>query len=124
MLNVIAGLVGLTLGGKWIVDGAIALATKFGLSESLIGLTIVAAATIGASDLSTSDEYVVMVLFVLVASSTVAAPVILNLILGSKAAATLTSMKEWLTANNATVMSVLFVVLGANVLGTGLAILV
>ena len=45
LLNVIAGLVGLTLGGKWIVDGAIALATKFGLSESVIGLTIVAVGT-------------------------------------------------------------------------------
>jgi cation:H+ antiporter len=45
LLNVIAGLVGLTLGGKWIVDGAIAFATKFGLSESLIGLTIVAVGT-------------------------------------------------------------------------------
>ena len=88
-----------------------------------LGLTIVAAATITGSALSTSDEYIVMQLFVVVASSTVAAPVILNLILGSKAAATLTSMKEWLTANNATVMSVLFVVLGANVLGTGISIL-
>ncbi len=88
-----------------------------------LGLTIVAAATIGSSGLDTSDEYVVMVLFVAVASSTVAAPVILNLLLGSKAAGTLTVMKEWLTANNATVMSVLFVVLGANVFGAGLSIL-
>jgi hypothetical protein len=88
-----------------------------------LGLTIAAAATIGGSGLSTSDEYIVMVLFVAVASSTVAAPVILNLLLGSKAAATLTTMKEWLTANNATVMSVLFVVLGANVFGAGLSIL-
>ncbi|MGD9058713.1 MAG: calcium/sodium antiporter [Desulfobacterales bacterium] len=45
LLNVIAGLVGLTLGGKWIVEGAILLATKLGLSESLIGLTIVAVGT-------------------------------------------------------------------------------
>jgi cation:H+ antiporter len=45
LLNIIAGLVGLTLGGKWIVDGAIALATKFELSESVIGLTIVAVGT-------------------------------------------------------------------------------
>jgi hypothetical protein len=88
-----------------------------------LGLTIAAAATIGGSGLSTSDEYVLMVLFVAVASSTVAVPVILNLILGSRAAATLTTMKEWLTANNATVMSVLFVVLGANVFGAGLSIL-
>lgn len=112
-----------------VLIGALFVALGVGVLLSAVnpknlGLTIVAAATIGGSGLSTSDEYVVLVLFVVVASSTVAAPVLLNLILGSKAAATLTSMKEWLTANNATVMSVLFVVLGANVLGTGLAILV
>ena len=111
----------------WVIGLLVALGVGVLLSAvnpKNLGLTIVAAATIGGSGLSTSDEYVVMVLFVMVASSTVAAPVLLNLMLGSKAAATLTSMKEWLTANNATVMSVLFVVLGANVLGTGLAILV
>ncbi|MGD9304434.1 MAG: calcium/sodium antiporter [Desulfobacterales bacterium] len=44
-LYIILGLIGLTLGGKWIVDGAVALATKFGMSESLVGLTIVAVGT-------------------------------------------------------------------------------
>jgi len=44
-LYVILGLAGLTFGGKWIVDGAIALAAKFGMSESLVGLTIVAVGT-------------------------------------------------------------------------------
>lgn len=42
---VLAGLVGLVVGGKWIVDGAVALATALGASEALIGLTIVAAGT-------------------------------------------------------------------------------
>ena len=45
VLFIVLGLIGLTLGGKWIVDGAIALATKFGMSESLVGLTIVAVGT-------------------------------------------------------------------------------
>ena len=45
VLYIILGLIGLALGGKWIVDGAIALATKFGMSESLVGLTIVAVGT-------------------------------------------------------------------------------
>ena len=45
LVHVIAGLAGLTIGGKWIVDGAIAFAAKLGLSESLIGLTIVAVGT-------------------------------------------------------------------------------
>jgi cation:H+ antiporter len=44
-LYIILGLAGLTLGGKWIVDGAVAFATKFGMSESLVGLTIVAVGT-------------------------------------------------------------------------------
>lgn len=44
-LYIILGLIGLTVGGKWIVDGAIALAFKFGMSESLVGLTIVAVGT-------------------------------------------------------------------------------
>jgi len=44
-LYIISGLAGLTLGGKWIVDGAIALAATFGMSESLVGLTIVAVGT-------------------------------------------------------------------------------
>jgi cation:H+ antiporter len=44
-LYIILGLIGLILGGKWIVDGAVTLATKFGMSESLVGLTIVAVGT-------------------------------------------------------------------------------
>ncbi|MBT6334432.1 MAG: sodium:calcium antiporter, partial [Candidatus Magasanikbacteria bacterium] len=39
------GIVGLVLGGKWIVDNAIILATQAGLSERIIGLTIVAIGT-------------------------------------------------------------------------------
>ncbi|MBU1145955.1 calcium/sodium antiporter [Patescibacteria group bacterium] len=45
ILFIIAGLIGLTLGGKWIVDGAVKIATVFNVSESLIGLTIVAIGT-------------------------------------------------------------------------------
>ncbi|MBW2409568.1 MAG: calcium/sodium antiporter [Deltaproteobacteria bacterium] len=45
LLFIILGLIGLTLGGKSIVDGAVALALKFGMSESLVGLTIVAVGT-------------------------------------------------------------------------------
>lgn len=43
--GVIIGIAGLVVGGKWIVDGAIALASGFGVSETLIGLTIVAIGT-------------------------------------------------------------------------------
>ena len=94
-----------------------------GVNPKNLGLTIAAAATVGGGSLSSGDEIIVMVVFVVLASLTVAAPVIMNLVMGSKATHTLTEMKEWLTDNNATVMAVLFVVLGAKVLGGGISIL-
>lgn len=42
---IIMGLAGLAIGGQWIVNGAVELAKFFGLSEALIGLTIVAVGT-------------------------------------------------------------------------------
>lgn len=39
------GLTGLVFGGKWVVDGAVMLALAMGVSESLVGLTIVAVGT-------------------------------------------------------------------------------
>lgn len=50
---IIGGLAALVVGGNWIVDGASGIALKAGLSQSLVGLTIVA---VGSSvpDLATS----------------------------------------------------------------------
>ena len=45
IIMIILGFALLTAGGKWIVDGAIKIASSFGMSESLIGLTIVAIGT-------------------------------------------------------------------------------
>lgn len=42
---IVIGLIGLVVGGNWIVSGAIKLAVGFGISESLIGLTVVAIGT-------------------------------------------------------------------------------
>jgi cation:H+ antiporter len=39
------GLAGLVLGGKWVVESAIVLAEAWGLSQSVIGLTVVAVGT-------------------------------------------------------------------------------
>jgi cation:H+ antiporter len=44
-LFILLGLVGLVFGGEWIVNGAVKIAEHFGLSQSLIGLTIVAIGT-------------------------------------------------------------------------------
>lgn len=87
-----------------------------------LGLTIAAAASIGAAGISSGQEYVVLAVYVLIAASTILVPVIGFVVLGDRLVPTLTSMKLWLSSNNATVMTVLFLVLGAKVLGDGLTI--
>jgi cation:H+ antiporter len=42
---VIVGLAGLVVGGEWIVNGAVHMALKMGLSQSTVGLTVVAVGT-------------------------------------------------------------------------------
>lgn len=44
-LYILIGLTGLVLGGKWIVEGAVSIAGSFNISQSLIGLTVVAVGT-------------------------------------------------------------------------------
>lgn len=44
-LLVLAGLAGVVLGGKWVVDGAVAIAASLGLSGAFIGLTLVGIGT-------------------------------------------------------------------------------
>lgn len=44
-LYIIIGCVSLFIGGKWIVDGAFEIALAFGMSETFIGLTVVAVGT-------------------------------------------------------------------------------
>lgn len=50
---IVGGLAALVIGGNWIVDGASAIALKAGLSEAMVGLTIVAFGS-SAPDLATS----------------------------------------------------------------------
>lgn len=45
VVYIVVGLAGLIFGGQWIVDGAVVMAKSAGLSEAVIGLTIVAAGT-------------------------------------------------------------------------------
>lgn len=45
LLFIVLGIAAITLGSDWVVDGATTIATAFGISENLIGLTIVAFGT-------------------------------------------------------------------------------
>lgn len=104
-------------------------ALGIGLALSVInpknlGLAGSAGATIGAAELGTGDTVLAVVFLVVVGASTVAIPVVAHLAAADKVAPVLRAAQTWLTANNTTVMLVLFLVLGSKLLGEGLQILV
>lgn len=94
-----------------------------GVNPKNLGLTVAAASSIGAVELSSGEEAVVVAVYVLLASCTLLVPVVGYLAARDRMAPVLDELKGWLIANNATVMAVLFAVLGAKVLGDGIALL-
>ena len=63
---------------------------------------------------------VVIIVFVVIAASSVAVPVIAYLLASSRLSAPLQGLRTWLVHNNATVMSILLLVIGFVVIGKGL----
>jgi threonine/homoserine/homoserine lactone efflux protein len=61
-----------------------------------------------------------IVVFLLIAASTVILPVLLYWIMGERAQPTLDSANEWLTQNNSAVMAVLILVIGVALIGKGI----
>ena len=83
-------------------------------------LTAGAAAGLAQLGLSTSDAVVAIIVFVAIASLTILLPVLYALFGGEHAKAALDSAREWLTAHNAAVLTVLFLVFGVDMIAKGL----
>jgi threonine/homoserine/homoserine lactone efflux protein len=88
--------------------------------KSLV-LIVAGALTISQADLSDGDTVIAVLVFVVIAVSTVVAPVVLYNVMGERAQPVLNSMRAWLTQNNATVMAVLLLVIGVVVIGKAIA---
>jgi Sap, sulfolipid-1-addressing protein len=86
-----------------------------------LALAIAAAAGLGQLGLSTGDAVVALVVFVVLASLSIAVPVVYDLVGGASARAQLDDMKTWLSANNNAVMAVLLLVFGVVLISKGLA---
>jgi hypothetical protein len=79
--------------------------------------------TIGQAGLGTGQQVAALVIFVLIGSLTVALPVVYSLLGGEGAAARLEEAKDWLAANNATVMFILLLVFGVVLIGKAIGVL-
>jgi threonine/homoserine/homoserine lactone efflux protein len=87
-----------------------------GVNPKNLLMCLGAGTTIGAAHLSGGEDVVAVVVFTLIAASTVAVPVIGYLTARSKMTGPLDSLRDWLTQNNATVMAVLLLVIGVVLL--------
>lgn len=85
-----------------------------------LALSIAGAVVISSAELSTSKVVVAIAIFVVIAASTVAVPVLAYLVARERMRAPLDSLHTWLVANNATVMAVLLVVIGVALVGKGI----
>ena len=95
-----------------------------GVNPKNLALTIGAGVAIAAAGLNLGQTIVVLIVYILIACISVAAPVVVYLVMGDKATPTLNSWKAWLTNNNTTVMMLLCLVFGFVLIGKGLGSLI
>jgi hypothetical protein len=75
---------------------------------------------VGGAGLALDSTAIVIIVFVLVAACTVIVPLSAYLIAAARLAGPLDTLRGWLVENNATIMSVLLLVIGVAVIGKGL----
>jgi threonine/homoserine/homoserine lactone efflux protein len=85
-----------------------------------LALALAAGVSLSQAGVSTSQATVGLIVFVVLASITIAVPVLVYLFGGERAASVLDSWKAWLSEHNHAVMAVLFVVFGVVLLSQGL----
>lgn len=91
------------------------------LNPKNVLLVVAAALEIVALGLPASDEITALLVFVVIASIGVLTPVVLAAVLGDRSRAPLDTLRGWMARNNATVMAVLFLVIGAKLVGDAVA---
>jgi Sap-like sulfolipid-1-addressing protein len=91
------------------------------LNPKNILLTGAAAAEIAEVGLSASNEAVVLAAFVVIASVGVLTPLVLALALGDRSRDVLDGLRGWMARNNAVIMAVLFLLIGAKLVGGSIA---
>ena len=103
--------------GKSLVFGA----ALSGVNPKNLALTLAAAASIAQAGLDGGGTVVAVAVFVIIGSITVAGPVVFSAVASARAAGPLTDVKQFMVDHNAVIMMVVLLVLGAKVLGQGIA---
>jgi threonine/homoserine/homoserine lactone efflux protein len=84
-------------------------------------VTVAAAAAIAATGIDAGQETIAYAVFIVIGTLGVGAPVIAYVVLGERSRKTLDGIHSWMAANNAGIMAVITLVIGAKILGDGIS---
>lgn len=84
-------------------------------------LIVGGAAAVAQTGVAGSDQAIAWAVFTIIAAIGVATPLVMYLALGDRAAAKLTKLKDWMSHNNAAIMAVLCLVIGAKLIGDAIS---
>ena len=93
-----------------------------GANPKNLALTLAAVASIAEAGLDAGDTAIAVALFIALGSVTVAGSVLFYLVDADRAARPLAAVKQFMSDNNAVIMMVVLLLLGAKLLGDGLAV--
>ncbi len=94
-----------------------------GANPKNLALTLAASASIAEAGLDRADTAIAIAVFIALGSVTVAGAVLFYLVDADRAARPLAAVKQFMSDNNAVIMMVVLLLLGAKLLGDGLAVL-
>jgi len=84
-------------------------------------LAVAAAVAIAQTGIDAGEQAIAYAVFVLIATVGVALPVVIALALGARSRELLDHLNRWLSENNAVIMAVLMVVIGAKLIGDAIS---
>jgi threonine/homoserine/homoserine lactone efflux protein len=101
-------------------------ALEFGVLLSAVNpknllMTVAAGAAIAQTGVSAGQQAIALAVFIVVGTLGVGAPLVLYLALGERSRKLLDEVKGWMAANNAVIMAVLLLVIGAKLIGDGVS---
>jgi threonine/homoserine/homoserine lactone efflux protein len=99
---------------------AVAGAVLSGANPKNLLLAVGAAAAIAQTGIAGGEQAIAYAVFAVIGTIGVAVPVVIYFALGDRAGPILDRLKEWMAHNNAVIMAVLCLVIGAKLIGDGI----
>jgi threonine/homoserine/homoserine lactone efflux protein len=84
-------------------------------------LVLGAATSIAQTGISAGEEAVALAVFIVIATLGAGTPVVLYFAMGDRSKGTLDEIKAWMSHNNAAIMAVICLVIGAKLIGDGIS---